>query len=216
MWGSQSWLQPPFQAASPARAQAPSHLRLLPLVGDLEIDYTALSLVAPEEIRFRIKLEGRDPGWKDVGNEHKAFYNDLPPRNCRFRVAAGNNRGVWKEAGASFDFSIDPAYYQTRWFQALCAAAFMTFLWALHQHRLHRIAREFNARLGERTRIARELHDPLLQSFQGLMPRLQVVDELLPPGKAKEQLEQSLERADQAIAERPQPGTRFALVHHHH
>ncbi len=59
-----------------------------PLIRDLEIDYTALSLVAPEKIRFRVKLEGRDPDWKDVGNERKAFYNDLPPRNYRFRVMA--------------------------------------------------------------------------------------------------------------------------------
>ena len=92
---------------------ASSNLRLPPLIRDLEIDYTALSLVAPEKIRFRVKLEGHDPDWKDVGNERKAFYNDLPPRNYRFRVMACNNSGVWNEAGASFDFSIAPAYYQT-------------------------------------------------------------------------------------------------------
>src|SRR5580658_8315464 len=182
-----------------------SSQRLPPLVRDLEIDYTALSLVAPEKIRFRVKLEGRDPDWKDVGNERKAFYNDLPPRNYRFRVVASNNSGVWNEAGALFEFSILPAYYQTTWFQASCAAAFLGLLWALYRYRLHQIAPEFNARLeervGERTRIARELHDTLLQSFQGLMLRLQVVDELLPEGRAKEELEQSLERADQAIAE---------------
>ena len=78
-------------------------------------------------------------------------------------------------------------------------------LWGLYRYRLHQIAREFNVRMeervGERTRIARDLHDTLLQSFQGLMLRLQVVDELLPQGKAKEELEQTLERADQAIAE---------------
>jgi signal transduction histidine kinase len=78
-------------------------------------------------------------------------------------------------------------------------------LWGLYRLRLYQVAREFNLRLeervGERTRIARDLHDTLLQSFQGLMLRLQVVDELLPPGKAKEQLEQTLERADQAIVE---------------
>ncbi len=120
---------------------------------------------------FRIKLEGRDPEWKDVGNERKAFYNDLPPRNYRFRVMASNNSGVWNEAGATFDFSIDPAYYQTRWFQASCAATFLALLWALYRLRLHQIAQSFNARMeervGERTRIARELHDTLLQSFSG-------------------------------------------------
>ena len=106
-----------------------SNLRLPPLIRDLEIDYTALSLVAPEKIRFRVKLEGCDRDWKDVGNERKAFYNNLPPRNYRFRVMASNNSGVWNEAGASFDFSIAPAYYQTRWFQASCVAAFLALLW---------------------------------------------------------------------------------------
>ena len=182
-----------------------SNLHLPALSRDLEIDYTALSLVVKEKVRFRIKLEGRDPDWKDAGNERKAFYNDLPPRHYRFRVMASNNSGVWNEAGDSLDFSIDPAYYQTRWFQVSCVAVFLALIWALYRYRLHQMAQEFNMRLeervGERTRIARELHDTLLQSFQGLMLRFQVIDELLPPGKAKEALEKALERGDQAIVE---------------
>ena len=182
-----------------------SDLRLPALTHDVEIDYTALSFVSPEKVRFRVKLEGHDPDWKDVGNERKAFYNDLPPRNYRLRVAASNNSGVWNEAGASFDFSIDPAYYQTGWFQASCVAAFLALLWALYRFRLHQIAQEFNIRLeervGERTRIARDLHDTLLQSFQGLLLRFQVVDESLPPGKAKEELERTLDLAARAITE---------------
>jgi signal transduction histidine kinase/streptogramin lyase len=182
-----------------------ANLRLPPLVRDLEIDYTALSLVAAEKVFFRVKLEGHDPDWIDMGTERKKFYSDLPPRKYRFRVKACNNSGVWNEAGASFDFSIDPRYYQTTWFKIACAAAFLTALWGLYRLRLYQIAREFNLRLeervSERTRLARDLHDTLLQSFQGLMLRLQVVDELLPPGRAKEQLEQTLERADQAIVE---------------
>jgi signal transduction histidine kinase len=181
--------------------------KLPPLIRDLEIDYTALSLVAPEKVRFRVKLEGHDPHWKDVGNERKAFYNDLPPRNYRFRVMARNNSGVWNEAGASFDFSIAPAYYQTNWFRASCAAAFLVLLWALYRYRLHQIAREFNARLdervNERTRIARDLHDTLLQSFQGLVFRLQAARNMLPrrSEEAMEALDTALERTDQAIAE---------------
>jgi signal transduction histidine kinase/ligand-binding sensor domain-containing protein len=182
-----------------------SNQSLPPLVRDLEIDYTALSLVAPEKNRFRVKLEGRDRDWKDAGNERKAFYNDLPPRNYRFRVMASNNSGVWNEAGASFDFSIAPAYYQTAWFRASCGIAFLALLWGLYRYRLHQIAREFNLRLeervGERTRLARDLHDTLLQGFQGLMLRLQALDDLLPPGEAKEELEQTLDRADQVAAE---------------
>ena len=118
---------------------------------------------------------------------------------------ASNNSDVLSEAGASFDFSIAPAYYQTAWFQASCGIAFLALLWGLYKYRLHQIAREFNVRLdervGERTRIARDLHDTLLQSFQGLMLHLQVVDDMLPQGKAKVELEKTLERADAAIAE---------------
>jgi signal transduction histidine kinase/ligand-binding sensor domain-containing protein len=184
-----------------------SNLRLPPLIRDLEIDYTALSLVAPEKMRFRVKLEGHDPDWKDVGNERKAFYNDLPPRNYRFRVMASNNSGVWNGAGASFDFSIRPAYYQAAWFQASCAGAFLGLLWALYQFRLHQIAQEYNVRMeervNERTRIARDLHDTLLQSFQGVVFRFQAVRNMLPrrPDEAIQALDSALERTDQAIAE---------------
>jgi signal transduction histidine kinase/ligand-binding sensor domain-containing protein len=184
---------------------ASSNLRLPPLVRDLEIDYTALSLVAPEKNRFRVKLEGRDRDWKDVANERTAFYNDLPPRNYRFRVVASNNSGVWNEAGASFDFSIAPAYYQTSWFRAACGVAFLALLWGLYRYRLHQIAQAYNVRLeervGERARLARDLHDTLLQGFQGLMLRLQALDELLPAGEAKDELEGTLDRADQVVAE---------------
>jgi signal transduction histidine kinase len=103
------------------------------------------------------------------------------------------------------DFSIEPAYYQTRWFQAVCIGASLAMLWGLYRFRLYQMAQRFNLRMEERvterTRIARELHDTLLQSFQGLLLRLQVVEYLLPEGEAKDQFEQTLQRADQAIAE---------------
>jgi signal transduction histidine kinase len=182
-------------------------LRLPALVRDLEIDYTALSLAAPEKNRFRYKLEGYDRDWSDAGNRRQAFYTNLSPRNYRFRVAACNNSGVWNEAGASFDFSIAPAYYQTSWFRASCAAALLGLLWALYRYRLHQIAREFNARLeerlNERTRIAGELHDTLLQSFHGLMFRFQAARNIVlrRPEEAVQALDGALERTEQAIAE---------------
>jgi signal transduction histidine kinase len=186
---------------------ASSKQRLPALTRDLEIDYTALSLVAPEKNRFKYKLEGYDRDWQDVGNRRQAFYGNLSPRNYRFRVIASNNSGVWNEAGDSLDFSIDSAYYQTIWFRASCVAAFFALLWALYRYRLHQIAKEFNARLegrvDERTRIARELHDTLLQSFHGLIFRFQAVDNLLParPVEARQTLESALEDAAQAITE---------------
>jgi signal transduction histidine kinase len=182
-------------------------LPLPALVRDLEIDYTVLSLVAPEKNRFRYKLEGYDRDWIDAGNRRQAFYTNLSPSDYRFRVAASNNSGVWNEAGASFDFSIAPAYYQTTWFRALCAAAFLGLFWALYRYRLHEIAREFNARLeervNERTRIAGELHDTLLQSFHGLMFRFQAARNIVlrRPDEAVQALDAALERTEQAIAE---------------
>ena len=125
-----------------ASSDANGRLRLPPLIRDLEIDYTALSLVAPEKVRFRVKLEGWDRDWKDVGNERRAFYSNLPPRNYRFRVIACNNSGVWNEAGASLDFSIAPAYYQTNWFRALCVAVFLGVLWVLYQVRIQQMRRQ--------------------------------------------------------------------------
>jgi signal transduction histidine kinase/ligand-binding sensor domain-containing protein len=182
---------------------AASNLRLPALSRDLVIDYTALSFVAPEKIRFRVKLEGHDPDWKDAGTERKAFYNDLPPRKYRFRVKACNNSGVWNEAGASFDFSIDPAYYQTRWFQASCVAAFLGLLWALYRYRLHQIGQEFSARMEERTRIARELHDTLLQSFQGSLLVMQTARNLLSrrPEQAEKTLDNAIHMASGAITD---------------
>jgi signal transduction histidine kinase len=172
---------------------------------DIAIGYTGLSFSNPQGVRFRYRLDGRDREWQDAGNRRQAFYSDLPPGAYHFQLTASNKDGVWNEKAASVDFTVAPAYYQTAWFRALIVAGALTLLWALYQLRLRQLAREFDGRLHERvterTRIARELHDTLLQSFQGLMLRLQVVDDLLPEGRAKRQLEQALERGDQAIAE---------------
>src|SRR5262249_31289374 len=99
---------------------ATGRLSLPPLVRDLQIDYTALSLATPEKILFRYKREGWDRDWQDAGNRRQAFYNNLPPRTYRFRVTACNNSGVWNEAGTFLDFSVAPAYYQTAWFRVSC------------------------------------------------------------------------------------------------
>jgi signal transduction histidine kinase len=192
-----------YELTSPAGGP----LRLPALIRDLQIDYTALSLVAADKVRFRYKLEGRDADWQDADTRRQAFYSDLPPRSYRFRVAACNNSGVWNEAGTFLDFSIAPTYYQTTWFLFSCVAMFLALLWALYQLRVQRLVREYNMRLdervNERTRIARELHDSLLQGFQGLMFRLQAVRNLLPgrPSEAIQGLDIALERGDRAIAE---------------
>jgi signal transduction histidine kinase/ligand-binding sensor domain-containing protein len=116
-----------------------SHLKLPPLVRDLTIDYTALSLVVPEKVHFRFKLEGQDRDWREVVNDREVQYSNLGPGNYRFRVTASNNSGVWNEAGTFLDFSIAPAYYQTNWFRLLCLAALVVLLWMLYKLRVHSI-----------------------------------------------------------------------------
>ncbi len=113
--------------------------RLPSPVRELEIDYSALSLVVPEKVLFRYKLEGWDQDWQDAGTRRQAFYSNLPPRNYTFRVQACNNSGLWNEAGTSFNFSIAPAYYQTYWFRLSCFAAFVALLWALHRWRIRQL-----------------------------------------------------------------------------
>ena len=192
-----------YEPTSPAGGP----LRLPALIRDLQIDYTALSLVAPEKVRFRYKLEGRDADWQDADTRRQAFYSDLPPRSYRFRVAACNNSGVWNQVGTFLDFSIAPTYYQTTWFRLLCVATFLALLWALYQSRVHQLARQFNvgleARVHERTRIARELHDSLLQNLHGLLFRFQAARNMLPRRReeAMEALDGAIMRTEQAIAE---------------
>jgi len=181
--------------------------RLPPLIRDLEVDYTALSLVAPEKVIFRYKLEGRDRDWQDAGTRRQAFYTNLSPRKYRFRVVACNNNGVWNETGAFLDFSVAPAYYQNTWFRLSCVAAFLALLWELYQLRLRQLAGQFNLRLeervNERTRIARELHDTLLQSFHGLLLRFQTAYELFPtrPDEALKTLGSAIDQTAEAITE---------------
>jgi len=117
-----------YDASFDSTGATNGRLRLPPLIRDLEIDYTALSLVAPEKVLFRYKLEGRDRDWHDASNRRQAFYTDLPPRNYRFRVIACNNSGVWNEQGAPMDFAIAPAYYQHWWFRLSCVAALLVLV----------------------------------------------------------------------------------------
>lgn len=183
-----------------------SGLRLPALTRDLEIDYTALSFVVPQKVRFRYKLEGYDRDWQDPQNRRQAFYNNLRPGNYRFRVMACNNSGVWNEAGATLDFNIAPAYYQTNWFLALCIAAASATLYLLYRLRLNQAAQRLRlsmeARLAERERIARDLHDTLLQSVQGLILKFHAFAGRMPDrDPARQEMEKTLDYADQVLVE---------------
>jgi signal transduction histidine kinase len=162
-----------------------------------------LSYSIPQRVRFRYKLEPRDGDWQDAGTRRQAFYSDLRPGRYRFHVTASNMDGEWNGREAKLEFSIAPEYYQTTWFYASCVAAFLFMLWAFYRIRLHQLAREFAAQTEERMRIARELHDTLLQSFQASLIQMQAARNTLDrrPEKAVENLDQALTTAAQAISE---------------
>jgi len=184
----------------------PRNLRLPAGTTNLQIDYTALSLTTPERNRFRYMLEAVDRDWVDASDRRQAFYTKLGPGEYRFRVIASNNDGVWNATGATMVFTIPPTFVQGIWFLMLCVAAFAALLWSLYSLRLRQVAARIRERLeermGERERIARELHDTLLQGFHGLMLRFQsVVDQIPPEQPAHRLMNMALERADQVLAE---------------
>jgi len=187
---------------------APGERMSLPaLTRDLEVDYTALSLVVPEKNQYRVRLEGHDPDWRNMGNQRQAFYADLAPGPYRFHVIASNNSGVWNETGDVLEFSIMPAWYQRTLVRTAAVVALFALLWAMYRYRIHRIALVYDervqARVGERTRIARDLHDTLLQSFQGVVLRFRAASLLLPdrPEDARHTLDSAIDHASQAIVD---------------
>jgi signal transduction histidine kinase/ligand-binding sensor domain-containing protein len=145
-------------------------LSLPPLTRDLHITYTALSLAVPQKVRFRYKLEGHDVDWVDPGTRRQAFYGDLPPGDYRFRVMASNNDGVWNEGGATLPFRILPAWHETPWVRAASLLAALGLVCVGYRVHVRQIAAtlgaRFDERLKERTRLARNLHDTLLQTIQ--------------------------------------------------
>ena len=176
------------------------------LTRDLEIDYTALSFVVPQKVRFRYRLENHDPGWQESGTRRQAFYSSLPPGKYRFQVIACNNDGVWNEKGAILDFTIAPMWYQTTSFRILCFVSLVIIGTILYRIRVRQVANaistRFDERLSERTRMARELHDTFLQTIQG--SKL-VVDDGLEEPQDPEKMRRALGQVSgwlgQAIAE---------------
>jgi signal transduction histidine kinase/ligand-binding sensor domain-containing protein len=180
-------------------------LRLPSKARDVQISYTALSLSIPERVHFRYQL-GAGEQWQDAGPRRTAYFTDLGPGKHAFRVIAANNDGVWNNTGATLEFEIPPAFYQTRWFYVLCALALLAALTVAYRVRVRQVAAHvrdrLEAQLAERERIARDLHDTLLQGMQGLIWKFQAASDRIPPGEPVRQLlEQSLDRADKLLEE---------------
>jgi signal transduction histidine kinase/ligand-binding sensor domain-containing protein len=193
------------------RRDAQDSLALFPNTHNIVIDYTATSLSIPSRVRFKYRLEHFEAAWQDAGSRRAAYYNNLPPGRYLFRVIAANDDGVWNTRGAAISFVVPALFYQTIWFRVLCVTIFLSAVVALLLGRLRQITerqrrnleQRMDDRLNERSRIARELHDSLLQGFEGLLYRLQAVRQMLPqrPDEADRALQVALEKGDEAIAE---------------
>jgi ligand-binding sensor domain-containing protein/signal transduction histidine kinase len=169
--------------------------------------YTGLSLAVPDRVRFRYFLEGFDRTWSDPVVTHEAVYTNLRPGPYRFRVLASNSDGLWNGSETALGFEIEPLFWQTWWFRTTCLVLILLSAWGAHRHHLYQVTNRFSARLeervSERTRIARELHDTLLQSFHGALLRFQAASNALPvrPEVAKQRLDSAIDQAAHAIAE---------------
>jgi signal transduction histidine kinase/ligand-binding sensor domain-containing protein len=159
-------------------------LRLRPRTRNLQFKFAALSLVDPGRVRFRYRLEGFDDNWRGPVSERQVTYTNLPARSYRFHVIACNNDGVWNEEGATLEFAILPAFYQTDWFLLVCFAAGACLVWVGYRWRLRsttaRLDSQYQERLAERTRIAQDLHDTLLQGCISASMQLSVANRQLP------------------------------------
>jgi ligand-binding sensor domain-containing protein/signal transduction histidine kinase len=170
--------------------------------------FAALNYTAPQKNRYAYKLDGVDQDWQYTDATRRfATYTNLDHGDYTFRVKASNNDGVWNEQGVALHVRILPPWWSTLWFRALALASILLSIWCAYQLRVRRLRREFHAqldgRVDERMRIARELHDTLLQSVQGLMFSFQAARNLL-PGRTEEAirtLERAIREGDEAIAE---------------
>ncbi len=172
----------------------------------LDLRYTAAALAQPERVKFRVRLDGVDATWQDVDTRRSVHYSNLSPGHYTFHVLARNEDGIWSAQPAALEFFVPSAFHQTWWFRLMWLPIAGLVVWALLRWRLRQLAARYADRhaamLIERERIARELHDTLLQSVQGLILRFQSgVDRMPIDDPTRIALERSLDRAEEVLTE---------------
>jgi len=169
------------------------------------IDYSVLDLVTTGQRRFRVRLGGLTRTWSDNGALRQITYGNLSPGTYHFEVQTSDANGLWQDGGASVDFTIRAALWQQTWFRLLAAAIVAVLAWGAFRWRTHTLVERARAaregQVAERERIARELHDTLLQGVQGMMLRFYAIAHrrTLPP-EVKSEIETVLDRGDTVIA----------------
>jgi signal transduction histidine kinase len=177
-----------------------------PVSESVTVRYFGLNLSDPARVIYRYQLEGFDHRWLDAGTRTEANYPHLRPGKYVFQVVASNGDGVWTGPVASTPFTVLPRLYQTWWFYSLCAIAVILLLWRVVSARINHAASAIRIRAEERAderiRIARDLHDTLLQGVQGLLLTFHVAAEKVPADhESKKSLERALATADRIILE---------------
>jgi len=168
-------------------------IKIAPGHGKLEIDFTACSLLAPERISFRYKLENFDENWLTASNRRAAYYTNLPPGRYKFRVIATDSAMPRQASEASAVFVLQPHAYQTSWFYGLCAALLAACAWAALRFYTRQTKARYSLLLAERTRLAREMHDTVIQGCVGVSTLLEAASGFSPTnmGRVKELLDQA-------------------------
>ena len=172
----------------------------------LEFDYIGIDLNAPDRVVYQYMLEGQDKDWQDAGSRRQAYYTNLSPGSYRFRVRAATGTGPWSELAFRPQLNLKPPFYESTWFYTTCALSTFALLWLLYRVRVRQLTERMRGRLEERARervrIARDLHDTLLQGIQGLVLRFHYATEQLPEGEpVRAMLSAALDRADHVIKE---------------
>ena len=188
--------------------------RVLPALETLRLPYAqntftagfaALSYTNPAAVDYRFRLVGLEDAWHVVDSDRRvASYNSLPPGNYRLEVQAAVGGGEWSDS-EPLELTILEPWWRTTWFHVLAGllvlGAALLIYWLRVRQMMQRFEIRLDERVAERTRIARELHDSLLQGFHGLMFRLQAVRNLLPsrPQDAAVALDEAMKRGDETV-----------------
>ena len=172
----------------------------------IRFGYSGLILSVPDRVRYRYRLDGFDLAWSEPAAAREAVYTNLPPGRYRFRVMATNADGIWNTDEAAVPIEVDPLFWQAWWFRLSVVMLCMACVLAVYRLRLHqlttRINLRFQERLAERTRIAQELHDTLLQGFLSASMQVHVAADRLPEdSNVKPTLTRALELMRQVIEE---------------
>ncbi|UPG88115.1 histidine kinase [Luteibacter aegosomaticola] len=171
------------------------------LTHTVRIDYTAAMLRWPERTRFEYWMSGVDDTWQRAGTRRSAYYTNLSPGRYTFRVRAFNEDGVGSEIDAVYAFRVAPAWYQMALFRGLAVLLIVALAWFAYVYRVRELTRRMRIRTDERERIARDLHDTLLQGFQGLVLRFQAIRQHVESEKARDMIDRALARADDVLIE---------------